>query len=468
MKAGRGLLLALSASIALGACAPAAGGGAASGPAPSGKYAPGTPPKNTKFSNSAQLLLAQAGGTEDSAKAAGLYQQALAQAEQGIAADSTNPVHYFIAGSAYAGLGEFDKANDAWNRAEQIYPAYVEEIDPLRESAWANAFNAGITAYNAGDMQTAVREWTQANVIYNKRPEAYINLAIVQSQEDQTDAAIASYQAALAALDRTPARELSEEEKTERAESRTTVLNGLSQLLVDAERYAEAETILRQYLEQNPNDIAAQVSLGTVLAREGKTAEANAIYDRLLSSTDLDEAQIFNVGVGLFNAKDYTRAAQAFGRVTEMNPHNRDAWYNRVNALYADKKYTEVIPAATRLLEIDPANETAYIILARSYVETKQNAKANDAVRKMESVPVFVDDLQLRTAQGNATLSGNVVGNAARAGTSVTITVTFYGAQGQLGSQSATVNAPAKEQKAPFQVSLPTTGAVTGFSYTVK
>lgn len=467
MKAGRGLLLALSASVALGACAPAAGGGAA-GPAPSGKYATGTPPKNTKFSNSAQLLLAQAGGAQDSARAAGLYQQALAQAEQGIAADSMNPVHYFIAGSAYVGLREYDKANDAWNRAEQLYPAYVEEIDPLRESAWAGAFNAGIAAYNADDLQTAVREWNQANEIYNKRPEAYINLAIVQSQEDQTDAAIASYQAALAALDRTPARELSEEEKAERAESRSTVLNGLAQMLVSADRFAEAETILRQYLAQNPNDISAQVSLGTVLAREGKTAEANAIYDRLLGSTDLEEAQVFNVGVGLFNAKDYTRAAQAFGRVTEINPRNRDAWYNRVNALYADKKYTDVIPSATRLLEIDPANESINIILARAYVETKQNAKANEAVRKMESLPVFVDDLQLRTAQGNATLSGSVVGNRAAAGTPVTVTVTFYGAQGTLGTQSATVNAPAKEQKAPFQVSLPTTSAVTGFSYTVK
>lgn len=469
MNVGRGLLFALGASLALGACASA--GTPASGPAaaPSGRqYAPGIQPKNTKFSQTAQLFLAQASSAgEDSARARGFYQQALDQAQQGIESDTTNAQHYLLAGSAHAGLGDFEEADRMWDRAEQLYPAYAEETDPAREAAWARAFNLGIAAYNAGNMSAAAEAWQQANQIYDKRPEAYINLAIIQTQEDQNDQAIATYRAALAALEREPLRTLTPEEQQERTESRATVQTALAQLLTETEQFAEAEAILRQIAQQDLTNVEAQANLASALARQNKNAEANAIYDRLLSQPNLGATELFNVGVGLFNAKAYARSAEAFRRVAELQPTNRDAWYNLVNALYAEKRNADIIAPATRLLEMDPLNENVSAILARAYNETKQTQRAQQMVDRLVKMPVYVDDLQLRNAQGKATLSGTVRGNQARAGSPVRLQVKFYGAQGEVGTQTVTVNAPAKDASARFEATLETPGAVTGYSYSV-
>ena len=170
MRARSGMILTLAASL-LGGCAAATsstGGTTAPAAASAGgrSYPPGTKPSESKFTTPAKLAIAQK-----------KWDVALQQAQQGIAADSANPQHYYLAGQAYAGLGNYAAADSMYDIAQRRYPAYEPEIEPLREAAWAEAFNKGVNAYTAGNTDEAVKDWEQANLIFSGRPEAYQNLA---------------------------------------------------------------------------------------------------------------------------------------------------------------------------------------------------------------------------------------------------------------------------------------------------
>lgn len=454
MRFRSGMILALGATLVLGGCAAGAAGGGGPTTSPTGKvYEPGTPPRESRFSSPATLFLAQE-----------QYEQALAQAEQGIAADTANPIHFFLAGTALAGLGRVEEANEMFERAEAIYPAYEMEIEPTREQTWATLFNQGVEAYNAGNMEQAVEAWSKANLIYPVRPEAFLNLAVIYTQQNQYDQAITAYQQGLEAIDSRPqTRELTPEEVAERAQSGATMLENLAQLLTYTERFAEAEALYRQQLQEKPNDVGLQSSLAVTLARQGKEAEAQEIYSRLLGQTDLSGSELFNIGVAMFNSKNYEQAAEAFRRVTEALPNSRDAWYNYANALYANNDFTALVPVAERLVAVDPLNENSALILARAYREAKQNQQALQALQRNEEAPVHVEDLEMRPGEAQTTVRGRVIGNKAAAGTPVQLRFTFYGEAGELGVQTVTVNAPAADASADFEVVFPQVAA--GYKY---
>lgn len=455
MRFRSGTILAVAAGvIALAGCASGAGGSGGPASSPTGKvYEPGIAPSQTQFSRNATIALAQ-----------GQYEQALAQAQQGIAADSTNPVHFYIAGDAAVGMGNFALADSLWKEAERLYPAYELEIEPSRESAWANAFNEGVEAYNAGDVDEAIAQWRGAHLIYSLRPQAAQNLAILLMQEGEYNEAIQVLQEGIAATDLLPAtRVLEEEEIAERETARLEMLENLATLLAFTDQYDAAEPVLRQLLEADPDNVKAQADLATALTRQGRESEAAEIYTRLLSMRDLPAAEFFNIGVALFNAQDYARAAEAFTRVTELQPSSRDAWYNRANAHYAAEDYTAVIPAAERLLEIDPLNSDGALILAQSYREMERQQDALAALERLQALPVYVADTQLQSGSDSSELRGQIVGNQASPGTPIRLQFTFYNDDGQVGTSTVTVNAPAAEQRQTFSVTVD--GFANAFSY---
>ena len=421
----------------------------------------------SQISDNARQLLTEAEIAEEPGSRE-LYQQALAQSLECIQAVPDNPQHYYLAGIAYAGVGDVAGADSMFTRATELYPEYAADVEAAREGAWARYFNAAIDAYNVGKIDKAVQFWEQANQIYNKRPEGFFNLAAVYTQDEQYDKAAAAYREALAALERAPSRELTPEEVAERAESKQTAMTSLGQLLIATDRFPEAEQLNRTYLQENPTDVSAQSNLAVVLAKQGKKAEAMQTYESLLTSPNITANDVFSIGVGLFQIEEHARAADAFRRATEMSPNNRDAWYNYANALYAQEKWNEVIPVAQRLLQIDPLNENAALILARAYRDTKQNREALRVLEATEAAPVFVNNLQLRTSEGRSTVRGTVEPKSARAGTPVQLRFTFFGPSGELGTQTVTVTATAAGATANFEAVLQNPTPATGYRYEVE
>jgi len=466
MRIQRGIFLALAAAAAVGACAPAATNGAATGPRPA----------ETRFTTAAKLQLAQAEGATGERQQE-LYNQALQQSLQGIESAPQNPQHFYLAGLSHAGLGNFEAADTMWDRALEMFPAYEGDVMVAREQAWAQAFNQGVNAYNAGNMEQAERAWQQANQIFDRRPEAHFNLAAIYSAEQRYDDAINEFRAAVTALEREPGRELTPEEQADREESLASALQNLGNLQLFTEQFAGAEQTFRRLSQVQPDDVQTRANLATALARQGQREQAMAVYNELLGTPGMEPAQMMSIGVGLFQAQEFAQAANAFRQITVAQPNNRDAWYNLLNALYAQQRdpqtataqgWLDLVPVGERLIEIDPLNENAFLIMIQAHREARQQQRALHFAERNQALPVYVDNIQLRHEDGRTTLNAVASGNRARAGSPVQLEFTFYGADGQaLGTQRTTVTAPAQNAEAAFQVAMPTAAAPTGFRYRV-
>ena len=408
-------------------------------------YEPGTPPSETRFSQTATLYLTS-----------GQLERAHELAEEGLASDSANPVHYYLAGVAHARLGHHEEADRLLDEAQRIYPAYQLEIEPEREAAWAEAFNRGTRAYNARDIDGAVAAWQGAILMYDLRLEAHRNLGTLLGGEGRYDEAIDVYQQALAGIEKRPAtRFLREEEVADREEARIATEAGLAQLLLFRNRFAEAEPLLRRQLAMDTTDVQVRSNLATALSGLGRTEEARAIYSDLLSEEGLESAQLFNLGVALFRSRDFVEAGRAFQRLTELQPHSRDAWFNYANSLFAGEDWRSLTEAGDRLIGLDPLNENAALITARAWLESGDEPAALRGVERIRGVPVYVEGLQMRPGGADTRIQGRVIGNRAPPGTPIVLRFTFYGESGELGSQSLTVQAPEAEAREPFELTFP-------------
>lgn len=444
-------------SLALAACAAATSGGPASGP---GR------PRDTQYSTRAKLFLVQA-QSADSARALELNQRALQEALVGIREDSTNAQHYFLAGQAYARLGQYAEADSMWDKAERLYPPYAQELELEREQAYVNAFNAGVAAYQNGNPDRAIELWQQAIALYDKRPDAFFNLGVAYEQQDRAADALQMYRRAIEAGRAQPSRQLSPEEQQQRQETVRNASERYVSLAIEQRRYNEAESILRELIQQDSANFALQVRLAQVLSATNRSAAAESIYQRLFNRPNLTPEQNFELGVAFFAANDFARAAEVFRRVTQAWPYSRDAWFNLAVSLYRAQRFADLVPAAQRLLELDPLNENAALLLVQAYRQLNRQQDLVREVERLDRQPILIDQLQLRLQTNRATVVGTAKGHRAARGSPIRLRFTFYADGQAIGTQDVTINAPERDQTTSFQVSIATqeNQRVTGYRY---
>ncbi len=419
------------------------------------QYELGTPPEDTRFSQTAVLYLRQENVV-----------RALELALEGIEADPLNPIHYYLAGTAHARLGETGEADAMFIEAERIYPAFELDIEPERERAWAEAFNEGIEAFDLDDITGALDAWARAAAVYDLQPDAHRNLAVILSGEGRYAEAADVYQEALAGLERRPAtRLLTDEEVVERETLILEIEENLAQLLLFSGRYPEAEPLLREQLERRPGDTEMERDLARALTGMGRDAEATELYVSLLATGVLEATEIFNVGVALFRSGDFIEAGAAFRRLTELQPDSRDAWFNYVNSLFAAEAWAPLAAAGDRLLELDPLSENAGLIRARAYFEIGDEEEARRGLEETELLPVYVEGLRLRPLGSETRLEGRVVGREAAPGTTLRLRFTFYGNDDRLREELLVIPAPPVGEGEEFELAFE--GQATAYRYEV-
>lgn len=425
------------------------GASAPSGPvvSPTGVvYPPGSPPVQTRFSQTATLYLR----ADDP-------DRALKQALVGIDQDPTNPIHHFLAGVAATRVGLYPEADSHLRAAEQLYPAYAMEIEPEREAAWAEAFNRGAEAYSEGRVSEARRAWEGAVVIHDLRAEAHRNLAMLLTLGGEVRAAVDLYYRALEGLASEPVtRVLTVEEELRRATERDEVKDALIELLLIAGDYADAEPLLLRRLARAPagEHPALRQNLAMALEGLGRDREAAEIYESLLGRDGLEEAQLFNLGIRLFRTGSPERAGEAFGILVRRRPYSRDLWFNYLNALFASEAWDALVAVGDEALSVDPLNETVHLILARAHLERGDEAAALAGLDAADSLPVFLDGLTLRQVSGGVRVEGRMIGNAAVPGDTVTLRFDFHGPTGPVAEREVHLSAPAAQQTQGFEVEV--------------
>ncbi|MBW3628160.1 MAG: tetratricopeptide repeat protein [Gemmatimonadetes bacterium] len=458
MTARNGTMLMLAVGVAIGGSfAEASAQRGRQGDAAAGANVP-TIGRQTAQTRRAELMLLQ--NKPDSALVA--LQPALT------GRDSANALVRALAAEALASTGDVTAAQAHFDAALRLAPNGGPALDARRADAWARLYNEGATVYGTGDVDATIAAWEKANqVAPGLRHEAYMNLGILYTGKRDYERAAQSYQAALTAIDK-PAEGLTPEQVQERAEARSSMVETLGEILLFNEKFADAEKLYTAELAKNPTDVGLQSKVAAAIAAQpGREGEATAMYDRLLSLPNLATTDYHDIGVALFSAKNYPRAGEAFAKVAAARPNSREAWYNHANALYAAKQWAGLTPVAQKLVVLDPLHEDSWLLLK----EAQRNANQNDAALKtleaVETFPIKLSELTTRQAGNKLTIAGTATGNAAAAGTPVQLRFTFYGADGTaVGTQTATVNAPAKDATTPLTVTYEGTApAAGGYKY---
>jgi tetratricopeptide (TPR) repeat protein len=253
----------------------------------------------TAFSRDAeqQLLRAQVGGQ---AARPALHQQALTQAQAGIAADANNPQHYFLAGQAHVFMGNYVAADSAFRRAETLCAAYGEETLPLREQAYATLYNQGLAAYQANDTAKAIAAWEGSTRIFDAAPDPYFNLAILRGARGEHEQAYQLYNQALAALER-PTSDTTTAVADARADIRRNAEIGMLSVggqLLQAKNYPRAAEVLERVTRLNANNREAWYNYALTLYSQERWKELVPVAQRAVQMDPLNE----NANIILFHA----------------------------------------------------------------------------------------------------------------------------------------------------------------------
>ena len=417
-----------------------------------------------------RLQLAQS-EVEDSVRLAA-YRAALAVVHEAIEDDPGNPAVYLHLGWAHIGLRDYAAADTAFDKAEEIYPAYFDEDDgtgPFREDGWIVAYNDALGRADAGDSEGAVNLFRLANGLYDLRPEAYLNLGTHLFNLGDTEGSIEAWEGAVRVIESPDSQPQDDEDRETWDEQYwVTSQSNLAQLLGSVGRADEVAGIYEAMLERDPDNTQLQGELALVLAQLGQGDDALSVYDEILASDDGAALDYFNAGVTLYQAESYDKATTAFEKVLVRAPMYRDALQNLVQTLQLTQRDEDQVPHSARLLEMDPQNDLVFQMHARALVQIGRQEEGVAFLTRMQELAFIVDNLQLQPREDGGRVFGVVVNKTMAPGASVTLRFTFYDDEGNaLGTADAEVPVSDPEVAMEFDISYDADTMVLGYSYEV-
>ncbi|HET7234328.1 MAG TPA: hypothetical protein VFJ16_30220 [Longimicrobium sp.] len=335
------------------------------------------------------------------------YQQAYDQAMTGVTADANNPFNYWVAGQAAAGLNQVMRADSLFRRTVELCPEFAGEVAPQRQALAGAAMEAARVAIaERHDTTAAITSWELA------------------SQLDTTN--------------------------------------------TDAPFYVGYFSFLR-----GDQARALPVFRRLVAMPAPAAADTDAVQRRLAALGGLLDAS-----ARMLNANQNQQAVELLQAVLAADPNNRNALYFQSLALYKMQRWADLLPITERVMRVDPLNGNEALVAFAAHRALADEAKArsqtavenqhrNAALRlpNPDSMQVTVDAVNLTTDGATTTVRGQVKGAAARAGAPIRLEFTLTSPTGDVGTGTVTVQAPARDATANFELPVQTTGVPSSFRY---
>lgn len=497
MKFRTGLLVAGSLAMfaacgGAGTGAPRPAGGSGGGALPPGVPLPsggggsvdaGEREREDSFTRAAQDFLnrgftAQTQG--DEAAAAAAFQEAVAQAEAGAAADPSNPRAQILLGEAAVEAGEYEKAGQAYGLALVLRPAYEEDTKAFREQQWVRLYNEAIPGLQSGDYETVLPILAAADRIYGERPEIKLLLGQVYAQEGQYEESIEAMEDARSVIESPRIEEVDSATAASWREGGADINPTIAQSLVRLERFAEAVPVLEELILEQPDELAYVFTLADAFREIDRTDDAVELYSQVAARPGLGASDYLQLGIGLYQLEVYLDAAQAFMQAAEVAPYDRDALELGVNSLqlaYVGVEEATATPAeveawvdmAQRWIDLDPNNPSAYTALAQGLTRQDDTSRAPELLNAAQALPFSVRSLQMTRTRTGAQVVGSVARNSDEAPANISLLFTFYDAAGNvLGTQAESVSLPAGQGAiANLNITFDAEG-VEGYGYSVQ
>lgn len=245
-------------------------------------------------------------------------------------------------GDALMGIGETDKAVQAYMTAHEAKPIFMAPLIKLA------------TAFKDMEDERALEYLKTLDAISPLNPERKIDIAEQHLRRNETDQA-----------------EEYLDKGVEAAERETLSMVGdLTERIVDAVS-TQAPHLAVKYLNRvidakrvlGRDDLIHFNRLGIILRGEGKWSEAVGVYDKALAIVQDDPVVYYNKGLAFWEGGERMRALKCFEQAMELDPQfyagSVGAALN-IGSLYLDlRQFQDAEPFFEHVLDIDPQNKTA-------------------------------------------------------------------------------------------------------------
>jgi len=307
------------------------------------------------------------------------YAQAEVKLKALIATQSENPQAWFDLGFAQSHQNKTAEAIASYKKAVALSPKWFEAQQ-----------NLGLARAKSGDFTAAA---STLKIAVTLKPTiggqqalaaAWLSLAQV-TEESQPQDSLAAYQKALELDPANSEAQLGVARMAERsgntaaaeqqylklaAAGNNDSIERLIGLYLKQKRFADAETWLSKYVAANPQNAAAQLQLGKVLATEGKTQEAIATLEPLYKTSPDPKLARALASLYLEN-KQYPAAADLLRPLIAQSPTDAQLHLDYGTALMHQLKYPESQAILLKAVQLNPNLVQAYSDLAYAAEQNK-------------------------------------------------------------------------------------------------
>ena len=297
-----------------------------------------------------------------------------------VAADPTNYVAWFDLGFAENGLGHIDDSIAAYRKSVAAKPdvfesnlnlglqlaknhqpdaeQYLHAATQLKPTSHAAEGQARAWLSLAHVLETtkpdeAIAAYRQAAVLQPKNPEPYLAAGLLFEKQGQFSDAEHEYKQALALG---PSSE---------------AVTGLANIYMRGRRFPEAEAELRKLVAAYPEQAAARIQLGRVLAAEGKNDEAITELEVAAKLAPADISLQRDLADLYSTAKKYDRAEATYRALLAVSPNDAVLHQDLGKSLLEQKKFADAQQEFLTAVKLKPDLGTAYGDLAFAAGENK-------------------------------------------------------------------------------------------------
>ena len=427
-------------------------------------------PRMSRYTVISQAQIQEAQALEDDSLQAATYRSALAAVNDGLSRETDNPMAFLHLGIIHAGLKNYVAADIAFDQAEALYPAYVDEeggTGAYRLNAWLDAYNDATLRLEVQDSEGALDLFRMANMLYDRRVEAYLNIGVTAGNLGDMEVSIDAWRSALTVIE-SPDGNPGDDATRQTWDTDFWIMaqSNIGRLLSNDGRADEAVVVFEAILERFSDNGNARSSLALALVQSGQEDGALGIFDDILERDDATPLDYFNAGVSLYAADQMDRAVLAFEKTVGRSSMYRDAVQNLAQTLNQLENYEAQIPHSEKLIELDPFNDYAYLMHARALVQIGRDQDGVAVMEIMQALPFVIDQLTLQPMPAGARVTGIAVNKALDPGTSITLRFTFYDDDGNsVGSADTEVTISDPDVAHAFDVTFDGETQVLGYSY---
>jgi len=297
------------------------------------------------------------------------WDKAIEQLELAVESFPNDAEAHMLLGRGYGKKGWHKKMVDEFNASLAISPKFENEISQERTYYWTNEFNAGVKAYNDGNIELAQKRFETSIMLDSSRADAYKHLATVYQREKIMDKAIEIY-----------------EILTKKYPKDIEALLRLSDFYNIEKQHEKATEVLLQAKELDPENVDLLSSLAITYDMQGDTSKAFQVYNEAIKRSPDNPDLLFNLGRLYFMRGDFQNAIVNFDKVIENDPNDFQSNLNVGNAEKVKDYYRKVIPYLEKALEVKPEEAPVWNNLGVAYIRTDQMDKGKEAFKKSEEL----------------------------------------------------------------------------------